>query len=574
MSKLSTTRAGSQAEWVLCEGCRSVVYARRWVRNLKVCPECGRAEALSAPERLDLLLDSGSAEMLNFTVAQSDPLRFTDTKAYAERLAAARARTGLAEAVQGAVGTVEGHPVVVACMDFRFLGGTLSTAVGEMITQIGELALTRRTPLLIVTASGGARIQEGALSLMQMAKTSAILARLDAAGILTISLITDPTYGGVAASFATLCDITIAEPGARMGFAGRRVIEQTIGQCLPANFQTAEFLLDHGFLDFIAPRATLRGEIAALLRATGKPARGTVRLRLHDDDDVTKDPTQLPNEPASTLVRRARQITRPTTLQYAALMLDEFRELAGDRVGGDCPAIVGGIGQLDGRAVMLIGHQKGHDLAELTKRNFGMPNPAGYRKAARLMRLAAKLGMPIVTLIDTPGAYPGALAEEQGQAVAIAENLKLMAGLPVPVITVITGEGGSGGALALGVANKVLIWQNAVYSVISPEGCAAILWRDPAAAGHAGDALKLRPADLLELGVVDQVLREPDEGIDAQPAAAAECLRRAVSQALGELAGLSGTQLRDDRQARFRSFGVGHVALIADSQTDGIQEAS
>lgn len=369
----------------------------------------------------------GSVEQLEFAVAAADPLRFTDTRPYPDRLAAARARTGLPEAVQGVAGTIEGCPVVAACMDFRFLGGSLSSSVGEVITRIGELALRRRTPLLLVTASGGARMQESTLSLMQMAKTSVMLARLDAAGILTISLITDPTYGGVAASFAMLCDLTIAEPGARLGFAGRRVIEQIIGQRLPTEFQTAEFLLERGFIDFIAPRAALRREIAIVLRAGKKAGYSAVRPHPHDGI-VIRDPAQLPDEDATIAVRRARRIGRPTTLDYAALLLDEFRELAGDRVSGDCTAIVGGIGRLDGRPVMLIGHQKGHNPAELNRRNFGMPSPADYRKAARLMQLAAKLRLPVVTLIDTPGAYPGAEAEERGQAAAIAENLKLVAG--------------------------------------------------------------------------------------------------------------------------------------------------
>ncbi|MEV4517940.1 acetyl-CoA carboxylase carboxyl transferase subunit alpha [Dactylosporangium sp. NPDC049525] len=569
----AATAPGTRADWHLCDGCRSVVFVRRWVRNHGVCPECGRCGALSAQDRLTQLLDPGSAEPLEFGVSAVDPLRFTDTRPYPDRLAAARAGTGLTEAVQGAAGAVEGCPVLVACMDFRFLGGSLSCAVGEIITRIGELALRRRTPLLLVTASGGARMQEGALALMQMAKTSAMLADLDAAGVLTVSLVTDPTYGGVAASFATLCDVTVAEPGARLGFAGRRVIEQAIGERLPADFQTAEFLLDRGFIDFIAPRATLRRHLGAVLRAY-RPRDGRAAAGPCQDDDgvVVREPGRLPDDDAAAVVRRARCVDRPTTLDYAALLLDEFRELAGDRVSGDCPAIVGGLGRLDGTPVMLIGHQKGDSPAELHRRNFGMPTPAGYRKAARLMRLAAKLRLPIITLIDTPGAYPGARAEEQGQMVAIAENLKLMADLPVPVVAMVTGEGGSGGALALGVANRVLMWHDAVYSVISPEGCAAILWRDPSATARAAGALKLRAADLLALGVVDGVLPEPHGGVDADPVQAAQRLRAALRQVLAELAGLDAAQLRADRRARFRRFGADCVTWPAGLDADEVEE--
>jgi len=564
-------------EWTWCGACRTPLYGKRWIRNLKVCPECGRHGALTAPERLGQLLDPGSIEPLSFTVHPNDPLRFADTKPYPHRLASARAQTGLTEAVVGALGTIEGSPVAVACMDFRFLGGSLSAAVGEIITRIGLIALRRRIALLLVTASGGARMQEGALSLMQMAKTSAMLARLDAAGIFTISLITDPTFGGVAASFATICDVTVAEPGARLGFAGRRVIEHTIGEKLPSDFQTAEFLLERGFIDFIAPRATLRRELSTLLRAGTRDRRAPVRLRTPNTEIVVRDPARLPERDAATTVRLARRITRPTTLDYVAMLFDEFRELAGDRASGDCPAMVGGVGRLHGRPVVLIGHQKGHDPAELTRRNFGMPNPAGYRKAARLMRLAAKLRVPVIALIDTPGAYPGKRAEEQGQAIAIAENLKLMAALPVPVVAVITGEGGSGGALALGVANRVLMWQDAVYSVISPEGCAAILWQDPSASAHAAEALKLRAKDLLALGVVDGVILEPDGGVDAAPVAAAERLGVALAGCLAELSELSGQRIRTDRRARFDRFGADSVSEDAPDDfedIDDIEEAS
>jgi acetyl-CoA carboxylase carboxyl transferase beta subunit/acetyl-CoA carboxylase carboxyl transferase alpha subunit len=561
----TTAPTETAPDWVRCDGCGTTVYGKRWLRNLRCCPECGHHGALTAWERLRLLLDPGSLELLPFSVTPADPLGFSDSKPYLRRLSEARARTGLPEAVLGAVGEIDGSPVVVACMDFRFLGGSLGSVVGEVISRIGDVALACRAPLLLVTASGGARMQEGTLSLMQMAKTSAMLARLDEAGLLTISLITDPTFGGVAASFATLCDVTIAEPRARLGFAGRRVVEQTIKEILPPNFQTAEFLLERGFIDFIAPRGRHRAELGKLLRAAlprhPEPLRPGTAADDRDkvDEILIRDPARLRQEDPHGVVRRARRISRPTTLDYAALLLEEFRELAGDRMSGECPAVVGGLGRLHGRSVMLIGHQKGHGPAELARRNFGMPSPAGYRKSARLMRLAAKLGIPVITLIDTPGAFPGRQAEEQGQAIAIAENLKLMAELPVPVVAVVTGEGGSGGALALAVANRVLMWQDAIYSVISPEGCSAILWQDPAEAGRAAAALKLCAPDLLERGVVDGVLLEPAGGVDADPAAAARRLGLAIRSSLDDLEGLHGDKLRTDRHARFARYGAEYV---------------
>jgi acetyl-CoA carboxylase carboxyl transferase subunit beta len=537
-------------EWVSCKQCRSLIYDKRLRRGLRVCPDCGYHNRVDAHQRLDQLLDPGSVELLDLPVMDADPLGFVDAKPYPARITSARKSTGLAEAVICAAGTIEGNPLVVAVMDFGFMGGSLSGAVGELITRAGETALERRIPLLIVTASGGARMQEGAVALMQMAKTSQMLGQLDEAGLLTVSLVTDPTFGGVAASFATLCDVIIAEPGARLGFAGRRVIEQTIKQTLPPDFQTAEFLLANGLIDLIRPRQELRPTLARLL-SIGSPQELETPAEQETADLVGGEARE-----AWQVVQAARHLNRPTTLDYFGLLLDDFEELRGDRLGADDAAIVGGLGRLAGLPVVVVGHQKGHTAAELGARNFGMPNPAGYRKAARLMNLAAKLAIPIVSLIDTPGAYPGKEAEQHGQAIAIAENIRLMSQLPVPVVSVVTGEGGSGGALALGVANHVLICANAVYSVISPEGCAAILWNDPAAAPRAAEALRLTAAELAPLGIVDRIVPEPEGGTQADHVAAGQHLRAALLTSLRELFPLSAEQLVADRRARFRAFGA------------------
>lgn len=537
-------------DWVSCKQCRSLIYDKRLSRSLRVCPDCGYHNRVDARQRLDQLFDPGSIELLDLPVRDADPLEFVDSKPYPRRMAGARTSTGLDEAVLCAVGTIEGNPLVVAVMDFGFMGGSLSGAVGELITRAGETALERRIPLMIVTASGGARMQEGAVALMQMAKTSQMLGQLDEAGLLTISLVTDPTFGGVAASFATLCDVIIAEPGARLGFAGRRVIEQTIKQTLPKDFQTAEFLLANGLIDIIRPRGELRPTLARLL-SIGSPQE----LRVPDEQDEAVAGAATGADPWQ-VVQAARHLNRPTTLDYFGLVLDDFEELRGDRLGADDAAIVGGLGRLDGIPVVVVGHQKGHTAAELAARNFGMPTPAGYRKAARLMRLAAKLRVPVVALIDTPGAYPGKEAEQHGQAIAIAENLRLMSQLPVPVVSVVTGEGGSGGALALGVANHVLICANAVYSVISPEGCAAILWNDPAAAPRAAEALRVTADRLAALGIVDRIVPEPDGGTQADTVAAGQNLRAALLTSLRELIPLDADALIAARRARFRAFGV------------------
>ncbi|HEX6353749.1 acetyl-CoA carboxylase carboxyltransferase subunit alpha [Actinophytocola sp.] len=551
MTVAVTTAADAEIEWVSCPKCRSLVYGKRLDRGLRVCPDCGHHHRVSARQRVEQLLDPGSVEPLSLPVKETDPLGFVDSKPYPVRLASARKSTGLDEAVVCAAGAIEGNPLVVAVMDFGFMGGSLGGAVGELITFAGETALRRRIPLLIVTASGGARMQEGALALMQMAKTSQMLGQLDEAGLLTISLVTDPTFGGVAASFATLCDVIIAEPAARLGFAGRRVIEQTIRQTLPPDFQTAEFLLANGLIDLIRPRQELRPTLARLL-SIGTPQTPAVP----DEQPVGTSAESVAQRDPWEVVQRARDLNRPTTLDYLGLLLDDFEELRGDRLGAEDTAIVGGLGRLAGIPVVVVGHQKGHTAAELSARNFGMPTPAGYRKAARLMRLAAKLGIPVIALIDTPGAYPGKEAEQHGQAIAIAENLRLMSTLPVPVVSVVTGEGGSGGALALGVANHVLICANAVYSVISPEGCASILWHDPAAAPRAAAALRMTAAELEPLGIVDRIVPEPDGGTQADHVAAGQNLRAALLTSLRELLPQTPEQLVAGRRARFRAFGA------------------
>lgn len=270
-------------------------------------------------------------------------------------------------------------------------------------------------------------------------------------------------------------------------------------------------------------------------------------------------------------VRGARHPDRPTVMDYIGHIVDDFHELHGDRLAEDCPAVVGGPGRIGGLPVMVIGqHKGGASLAERQAHRFGMPAPSGYRKSARLMRMAAKLGLPVVTLVDTPGANPGPDAERGGQASAIAQNLRLMARLPVPVVAAVVGEGGSGGALALALADRVLISAGGIYSVISPEGCAAILWKNPEAAQAAAAALRLDPRELLRLGVVDGVVPEPPDGAHRDPAKAAALLGDALVEALDELVPWEADRLLAARAERFRRFGLdsGAAAGSAGAQLD------
>jgi len=255
-------------------------------------------------------------------------------------------------------------------------------------------------------------------------------------------------------------------------------------------------------------------------------------------------------------VKLARHPRRPYTLDYLKLIAPNFMELHGDRRFADDPAIVGGLAVIDDLPIVIIGHQKGRDTKENIYRNFGMAHPEGYRKALRLMRLAANYGCPIVTLVDTPGAFPGLGAEERGQSEALARNILEMAHLAVPIVTVVIGEGGSGGALAIAVGDVVMMMENAIYSVITPEGCAAILWKDASKAEQAAEALKLTATDLLELKVIDEMIPEPLGGAHRDPAAVIATLQAEVSRHLEALSGVSVTELLDRRLAKYRRMGV------------------
>ena len=314
--------------------------------------------------------------------------------------------------------------------------------------------------------------------------------------------------------------------------------------------------MDMKFLDFEQPIAELEAKIEEL-RYVGDDSEINIneevaRLKAKSES-LTKSifaklsPWQI--------ARVARHESRPYTLDYLDVIVPDFQELHGDRMYADDPAIVGGVGRIDGRACMFIGHQKGRDTKERVRRNYGMPKPEGYRKAQRLMRMAEKFGLPVVTLIDTPGAYPGIGAEERGQSEAIARSLYLMAGLQTPIVSVVIGEGGSGGALAIGVADRLLMLQYSIYSVISPEGCASILWKSAEKAEDAAEAMRITAPSLNEFGLVDEVLEEPLGGAHRNPRETAEVIRNALLKHLDELDKLATDQLLEQRHWRLASFG-------------------
>jgi acetyl-CoA carboxylase carboxyl transferase subunit beta len=570
--------------WTKCPSCESMLFNKQLDKALRVCPTCGHHFRLSAAARLEQLLDAGTWSERDAGLQSVDTLGFVDQKPYPDRLAAAQTATGMRDAAVWGTATIGGVPVAICVMDFGFMGGSMGAVVGEKVTRAAEHALASRTSLVIVSASGGARMQEGTLALMQLAKTLAALERLGEGGVPFLSVLSDPTTGGVFASFAAVGDVNIAEPNALIGFAGSRVSAGTIAQELPDGFQRSEFLFEHGFIDRVVPRSELRAELTGLLRLL--PVRDELAAITSSSNggdvagfrpfsflssladrvgELTSGDGTGPAPPAASVgdprdavwdrVQLARNLRRPRTLEFVAAMTDDFVELHGDRLFGDDAAIVAGLARLDGRRVVVVGQQKGADTEENIRRNFGMPHPEGYRKAMRVMELAERFGLPVITFVDVPGAHPGPESEERGIAEAIARSVGLMSRLRTPIVAVITGEGGSGGALAIAVGDVVIALENAVYSVISPEGCASILWRTADEAQTAALAMKMTAADQAALGVVDIVVPEPGEGAHAEPAETARRLKAILLDRLAALDALGIDQLLDARYRRYRALG-------------------
>jgi acyl-CoA carboxylase subunit beta len=532
----------------LCSKCHTDLSQGAWpvFQRYGVCDVCGNHLHLSARERIQQLADAGTFHEVNRSLASVDPLAFSDRLPYRQRLDEARKKTGVTEAVVTGTCRIGGRQAVIAVLDFEFLGGSMGSVVGEKVTLALELATKRRLPMITVSTSGGARMQEGMLSLVQMAKTAAAARRLHEARQPFISILADPTTGGIYASFASLGDVIVAEPGARIGFAGQRVVEQTMHQQGSEESHLAEFLLRHGAIDLIVERPLLRDQLIALL--------GTLSWRGRPESIAPEEPPQPvkaeTRRPAWEVVQIARHNDRPTSLDHVRAMTQHFSELHGDREGADDPAIVIGLAELAGQPVAVIAQQRGPGGADDLTRG-GRPMPEGYRKALRMMQLANKFALPLLTFIDTPGAYAGIEAEEHGLARALAECLSYMSGISTQTIATVVGEGGSGGALALGVADRILMLENSIYSVISPEGAAAILYHDAGRAEEVAASLRLTAPDSKELGVVDEVVPEPDGGAHRDPAHASQMLKASLLQALVEL---QSQPLRKTMRARYQKF--------------------
>ncbi len=557
-----------------CNKCGAAILSEEVINGAYICPKCHGYFRVPAYKRIEMIADEGSFEEWDMDLdgmdGPPDPLQF---KGYSEKIKKLREQTGLKEAVVTGRVKINGTQAVIGVCDGRFMMASMGYAVGEKITRAVERATNEKLPVILFTCSGGARMQEGIISLMQMEKTSAALKRHSDAGLLYVTVLTDPTTGGVTASFAMLGDIIIAEPQALIGFAGPRVIEQTIGEKLPEGFQRAEFLLEHGFVDQIVKRENMKPVLGRILKMhdhvhpdcrKGKEVRKSDRTEPVPKAGMTEkkagkkaaeqEPWSEESLTAWERVCRSRSKERPVGKDYIDILFEDFVELHGDRYYRDDPAIIGGIAYFQGICVTVIAQAKGRTTKENLERNFAMPSPEGYRKARRLMKQAEKFHRPVINFVDTPGAFCGMEAEERGQGEAIARNLFELSGLKVPVLSVVIGEGGSGGALALAVADEVWMLENSVYSVLSPEGFASILWKDSSRSAEAAKMMKLTAADLKKLGVIERVFPEPQNFSVLTMKPTAELLRAGLAEFLTKYQKLETKDLLEGRYERFRKL--------------------
>ena len=532
-----------------CNACKAAIVTEDVKNNYYICPKCHNYFRVHARRRVEMIADEGTFEEWDHGLNAGNPLSFPG---YEEKVKALQEKTNLDEAVMTGKAQINGNEVVLGICDGRFMMASMGWAVGEKIARAVERATEEKLPVIIFACSGGARMQEGIVSLMQMAKTSAVLKKHSDAGLLYISVLTNPTTGGVTASFAMLGDVILAEPNALIGFAGPRVIEQTIGQKLPEGFQKSEFLLEHGFIDRIVEREEMKEVLASILSMHKIEENGEDWRQECCQNEGEEKRVPYKGLTSWERVQISRRKDRPVGSDYIHTLFTDFIELHGDRYFKDDKAIIGGIARFHGMPVTVIAQERGTTTKENILRNFGMPSPDGYRKALRLMKQAEKFHRPVICFVDTPEAFCGIEAEERGQGEAIARNIYEMSGLKTPVVSIVIGEGESGGALAIATADEVWMLENSIYSILSPEGFASILWKDSKRAKEAAGVMKLTANHLKSMEIVEQVIPEPDNFTSANLEEVADRLDRSLKKFICEYMEMDADALVEKRYRRFR----------------------
>lgn len=535
-----------------CNKCGCEIEDSALLKMKYICPTCGKYLRIPALDRIKLTVDKNSFSELFRDVELNGRI----SSEYSEKLALTKEKNRIDEAVVAGTAKVLGEKVVLAVCDSFFLMGSMGYVVGERITRAIEYATDNSLPVFIFCCSGGARMQEGLVSLMQMEKTALAIAKHDEAGLFCATILTDPTTGGVTASFAMLGDVIMAEKDATIGFTGKRVIKQTIGRELPENFQSSEFQLLHGMVDGIVSRNKIRKMIQFLAMTNKK----LPDYRVSSVDKKTFDlrkwflNSKRNKMTAWQKVKLNRRFDVYQPLDYVHDIFDVFIELKGDRLYGNDMAVAGGIAMLEGLPVTVIATRRGKKADEIVTNNYGMPSPEGYRKALRLMKQADKFNRPIITFINTPGAYPGEGAEERGQGEAIARNLMEMSKLTVPVLAIIVGEAGSGGALALAVANEVWMLETATYSILSPEGFASIIWKDSSRAEEAAEKMNITAEILKKKGIIDKIINVEDVFKVESMKKTSQSIKNEIIKFLDNLSGVERSEIRNRKEIRFRKF--------------------
>ena len=515
----------------------------------RVCPFCRFHYTVTARERIELLVDKETFKENYKYVKTVEPLSFSRRNRYRKFLEQDQNRTGLTEAAVAGKCRIGDVETMLIVLDFGFMGGTMGSVVGEKVSMAFENAARRGIPAVAVVSGGGVRIQEGVLSLMQMAKTVTAANRLRDEEVPFIVVLANPSTGQAYASFANLADVILAEPGSLIGLSPLRTLREVSKMPLPLDAHTAEAHVGHGLLDNVVDRENLQPRIASILQILTAQKQG----KSNHKNLPKSEPEECDEVEPWEAMTAARNSERPQASSYFRSILDPFIELRGDRLNSDDRSVVTGIGFMDGLAVAVIGQQR-RTLVEGERYHVF---PDGLRKAQRLIDLASRFKLPLVTLIDTQGADPGLEAEEQGIGNAIARTLSSMLTVPTPMVSVVIGEGGSEGALALGLSDRILMQQLAIYSPISVNHTLGAAHHDHMLDREAAEALMLTAHDCLELGIADEVVPEPDGGSHVDPHEASAVLQTAILANLYQLSKMSEGKLLKRRYKKFRRMGEG-----------------
>ncbi len=530
-----------------CLYCDEEIRESTSYQGYRICPFCRFHYSLSARQRIQLLADRKSFRETHKYLNSVAPITFSQRGSYRNLVSKDQNRTGLTEATVTGSCRIDGVRAMLVVLDFGFMGGSMGSVVGEKIALGLEEAARQELPLVAVVTGGGARIQEGVLSLMQMAKTVTAANRFKEKGLPFVVVLANPSTGQAYASFANLADVMLAEPGSLIGLSPLRALRELSATPLPLDAHTAESHLEHGLLDNVVDRESLKSRLSALLKllTVEKLGKGEFKAPPRNRRLLGPDPEVWE------AVSVTRHGERPSATYYIRSMLTQFFELHGDRLSGDDGSIVTGVGYLYDQPVAVVGQQRPYSL-DGAKYHV---NPDGLRKAQRLIKLATRFRLPVISYIDTQGADPGLEAEEHGMGNAIATTLSLLLEAPVPIVAAIIGEGGNEGALSLGISDRIIMQQYAVFSPITLNRAPGGPFIDPELDREAAEALMLTARDCLELGIIDAIVPEPEEGTHNDPREGAALLKAEIYRCLKEVSKASRSKLLGERYKKFRQMG-------------------